>query len=600
MCGLAGVFDTYNDQTEMTGKKLLQDLIHRGPDKSSYEVFNSGEVFIGHTRLAIIGLDCGSQPILFGNGKFCLTFNGEITNYKELRKHERVLSDSEVLAILWEDKGIACLSELKGQFVISVYDIVNQELHICTDSVGILPIFVAQTLDGFRYSSSFNSLSEVCNISEINFDAVNEYLLYRYVKSPQTILNGIERIPPGSVWSYEVKRNLLTKTNWELPRNEVSRIGLKEIEFSLTKSFDYSLESDEEVGVFLSGGLDSSLIAAYASLKSNKKVKAFTAYWGENEQSSEVEQARRVANYYHIEHFELLIEANSWLDGFRRAIKFRDAPFGETADIPIFLLAELASKEVKVVLSGEGADEIFLGYPKYKIEMLARNKHWRGIAKFIYPLVESKLASKYKRLLGNVSVENHVQRNRGYFKTLWPMHIENQIRMIVHNDEGAINGKPGSVNETDLQGWLPYLLLDRADRMCMAWGLESRPPFLGQDIVDTLSLVSDKRKVISFSTKPILRKVSRKWLEKDFTEVPKRGFPMPIADWFREDLLTDVTGILSREDSVLDSIVPIEERMKILEIHSKRVQDYSTAIFAMISWISWHENWIGKAVGKGV
>jgi len=347
----------------------------------------------------------------------------------------------------------------------------------------------------------------------------------------------------------------------------------------------------------LSGGLDSSFVAAYAAQNSKKKISAYTVFWGDGEKSSELQNAKRIADFYKLEHFSVEVDADRWFKGFNDATHYRDSPFGETADIPVFLLAEVASRKVKVVLSGEGADELFLGYQKYKLELLARRKFFRILVRVFYPYLVSLLPTKFERALGNMQVDNHALRQRGYFKTLWPKGIEFQLVSKLQNHHEDLLDERDHLGKVDLNGWLPYLLLDRADRMCMAWGIESRPPYLGQDLIDSISKVSDIQKLASFRTKPLLRNISRKWLKKEFTNTPKRGFPMPIAEWFRKDLSTELVAILSRKNAYLDSVISINERLEIMNTHVENKKDYSAAIFTMISWITWHEFWVDRMSG---
>ncbi len=375
MCGIAGILNTDPLQPASPSllESMLRDIVHRGPDHQG--VLVDRQLAMGMQRLSIIDLEGGQQPIFDESGRYGIVFNGEIYNYRELRDalkargHDfRTLSDTEVVIHLYEEEGAGCLRHLRGMFALAIWDRDEQTLFVARDRLGIKPLYYAMRSDSIAFASEIKSLLRHPDIdATLNRQALGNYLSLKYVPAPQTMFEGIRSLPPAH---YFFVRNgkLSIESYWDFAFDETER-GISEEEYSdrllelLRESVRLRLRSDVPFGAFLSGGIDSSLIVALMSEQLEEPVRTFTVGFSQAEGvKDELPYSRQVAQQFHCEPYEVLVTARDFVEQAEKVIWHLDQPIADQATMATFMVAQLARQHVKMVLTGEGGDELFAGY----------------------------------------------------------------------------------------------------------------------------------------------------------------------------------------------------------------------------------------------
>ena len=355
MCGICGVWSPTGQNPISLTKTLMSEIEHRGPDGSGIVDFPRSNVSLGHVRLSIIDVAGSPQPMTSANERFTIVFNGEIYNYKQLRigldYPFQTNGDTETILALWENEGPDCLSKLRGQYAFAIWDSESEILSFAVDAFGILPIFVYDNGHTLAFSSSANSLSS--QFPEIIKDPerIKALLTTRAVVAPQTVYKGVRRLPPGALWTYgkETKKETFWHQSWNhVPANDSESQNEKvaKIVQLLNLAADRAITSDVEVGVFLSGGVDSALVAKLAQDRLPYQMNAYTAFWPDEKKSSELDQAIVTSRELGLKHHQIAISADDWWDGFMESSKFREGPHAEPADVVFYLLAKRAKQDV--------------------------------------------------------------------------------------------------------------------------------------------------------------------------------------------------------------------------------------------------------------
>lgn len=533
MCGICG----FNWDNKNLIIKINKSLRHRGPDDSGYYI--NENISIGHSRLSIIDLsEKGKQPIHNENNSVWISFNGEIYNYKEIKveleKKGHVFytnTDTEVIIHAYEEYGYACLNLLNGQFAFCIYDQDKEELFLARDRFGIKPLYYFIKDGTFIFASELKAILQYKIKREINRKALNQLFTYRYTIAPDTILKHIFKLNPSHYLKFNLKTNQISiKRYFTLNINNKQPYSLKNIPSELFELINDSVRlrmiADVPVCCFLSGGIDSSIITGLAT-KYNSKINTFSVGF---ETSSELKYAKIVSDYFNTIHHQLIITNEDFLNNIDKMIYYMDEPIGDAAFFPTMLLSELVSRQFKVVLAGEGADEIFGGYDKYKM--------------FYYGKKLSKIIPKMKYrhdILKRISKYSELTDREGYIETIRVFDSEESNKMnlkpVILKKYWNNNGNTfQKMQFFDINTVLPEDFFMKADKMSTAYGLEERVPYMDHRIVSFGLNLPTKLKLFGWSEKYLLKKSFSKFLPKTIVKRGKRGYNAPMGDWFKNVL----------------------------------------------------------------
>jgi asparagine synthase (glutamine-hydrolysing) len=572
---------------------------HRGPDDSGYYVDDT--ISIGMRRLSIIDLAGGKQPIVNEDGSIVVVFNGEIYNFRELRydleiKGHRFTTDSdtEVIVHAYEEYGSDCLDRFNGMFAIALWDMDRKELFLARDRVGIKPLYYAVIGNVLVFGSEIKSILEYGIKREVDVQAVADYFVLRYVPAPRTMFKGIRKLEPGCymvVNKNSVERmkywNLEFKT---IPGNE--DYFIKNILKMLKDSVKRRLIADVPLGVFLSGGVDSSTITAIASEFSLKPVKTFSVgFYGAK--YDETPYARNVAEYFGTDHTEEWVDIDN-VNILPELIYQADEPLADPAMLPTYLISKVAREKVKVVLSGEGADEAFAGYDHYASELRARNmlRYVPGLLrKLAFKLgegVNECALKKYLLYIGSRTTQEDSYfyrlklRDGGYLNSeiLRTNGVGDDTRALFHSGGDYLNCMLGF----DINYWLPDDLLMKVDKMTMANSLEARVPFLDHELLQLVCGVPSgmklKKRLLKMSVKDIL--------PAEVMQRKKHGFDVPIKEWFKGDTLDEYLS----EEMIGDT--PYLDSKSVYGVwrrHRSGKGDYSVLLWKCLCYVGWYESY---------
>lgn len=589
MCGINGLWDAsglLEEDLQERLRRMTLMLTHRGPDEQDLWREPEIGVGLGHTRLSIIDLSpTGHQPMVGPSGSAVTVFNGEIYNYLELREELmaggvqfRGTSDTEVLLALYEKYGLDCVNRLRGMFAFAIWDRAERRLVLGRDRLGKKPLY--WRLDGQTlYFASEIKAIRVASTANVTMDqeAVDEYLSFGFIAGERTIYKEIRELPPGCLLVATQPTKVAIMRYWEprwKPKAKLSFTdAANDAEALLTEAIRIRLRSDVPIGVFLSGGIDSGLITAIVTKIAGRCLTVSVGF--EDEFFDERPLARQVAQRYETDHHEILLrpDVSSLIPKITR---YYDEPFADASAIPSFAVAAYARQHMKVVLTGDGGDELFAGY---------RRDLAAGFASGLISLVgDAKLAVLSKALLRALpSPHTHRSSYAFFHRFLRGTAVQNTHRMLLWSSDGftplerlQLGGRPNGSGEglrafdsfmascggmrllertlaMDLLWILPYDLLVKMDIATMAHGLEARSPFLDHELVEWAALLPNHVRLPGVSTKPILRRLARKYLPDNVRLAPKKGFEVPLYRWLtrdlkemRDDLLLSRTGLVAR------------------------------------------------------
>lgn len=606
MCGICGIIGEAANREEVL-PRMMRAIRHRGPDGS--DTFISGKAALGFQRLSIIDLAQGMQPMFNETESKVLVFNGEIYNYKKLREDLiqkghvfRNAADSEVLLHGYEEYGEGLLSKLRGMFGFAVWDQEKEELFAARDFFGIKPFYYTVVGQTLVFASEIKSILEYPGYERsVNEDALEQYLSFQYSVLPETFFKGIYQLLPGHFLVYKdgklrteqyFKPEIVPNKRKAVNRKEAIRQVLE----IMKRSVNRHLASDVEVGCFLSGGVDSSLLASASGCK-----KSFTVgFQGEGGLYDETEYARELSGELQMENFRHYITREEYKEALPKALYYLDEPLADASAIALFFLSKEASGKVKVVLSGEGSDELFGGYNIYLEPDMLRYIQWLPLG------LRKKAAALVGKLPGHFKGKGYLTRGS---KTLRQRYIGNAY--IFHQEEKERLLKRKTVKSTeelmapfydsishlkdsdqmqsvDLNYWLPGDILKKADRMGMANSLEVRVPFLDVDVLETARRLPHRMKFRHGVTKYALRKAAENILPKQTSNRKKLGFPIPIRRWLKEDdWYNQVKGLFEGETSA--RYFHRKELLKLLEEHRAGNEDNSRKIWTVYCFLLWHQ-----------
>ena len=621
MCGIAGaIVRPTSALTRDTIEQMLDSIAHRGPDGSGIAEFftpRGNRVLLGHRRLAIIDPVGGKQPMCDAEAGLALTFNGEIYNFRDLRQelaacgHKFALdSDTEVLLRAYQHWGEKVLDRLRGMFAFAIWDARNQRLFMARDRFGEKPLFIHQDADGIYFASEIKALLRLPKARPaVNLSAVWDFLAYRYVPGPSTLFEGIRKLAPGTCATWE-NGKLTERRYWSAPDRESSRPMAPDANVvgtflgRLDEAVKLQMVSDVPFGAFLSGGLDSSTIVALMT-RHNTNVRTFSVGFGEGGYS-ELAYANVVARHFGTNHHELVVGFDDIVDNLPKLVGYRDAPVSEASDIPIYMLAKEASKTVKMVLTGEGSDEILGGYPKHVFERFTQSYQLLpGYIRnnLIAPLTQS-LPYEFRRAktaIANLNIEDWQERYVRWFGAL--NHRErDELSVLRMNgsthaaDRPPFDSAPESTTLRrmlyfDQTSWLPDNLLERGDRMTMAASIESRVPFLDHELAGYVSSLPDRYRVKGLTTKWILREAGRNLIPDAILKRPKVGFRVPVNKWFQGPLKGYLCDHLKGRDSKTRAYFDPQVLDRVIDDHIDGKQNHEKLLWALLNLEIWHRQY---------
>ena len=593
---------------------MSRTLVHRGPD--SFGEFGDGSAALAARRLSIIDLETGDQPIANEDGTLHVVQNGEIYNYRELRleleragHRFRTHGDTEVLLHLYEEHGDRFAEWLRGMFAIAIWDARRRRLVLARDRFGIKPLYYRAVQGELAFASELRALPR----GEIDLDAVEAFLAFNSIPAPLTIFREVRKLPAGHLLVWEDGRIKLERFARPTPapveelRGDEEAELVEELRARLRDSVRAHLVSDVPVGVLLSGGVDSALLAALAAEESSEPLRTFSIGF-EERSFDELADARRVAERYGTQHRELVLRPDAALLLPALAEAF-DEPFADSSALPTYLVSELASNDVKVALSGEGGDELFGGYYTYVADLLAARVG--GLARLARPLVEllptsSAKASfdyKAKRFVRAAHLPP-LERHHGW-KEIFSAEARSELtgrrspfdpvdllRARYAETEGA--GELARLQDVDLGIYLVDDLLVKTDRASMAHSLEARVPYLDTVVTNLALALPTRHKVRGLSKKVLLRKAAAPLLPREIVHGKKRGFSIPAAAWLRGELVPFARETLSRETLRRQGFFQPESVQRLLDEHVAGREDRSRQLWGLLAFTLWHERHVER------
>ena len=621
MCGIAGwIAEAQSPLREGTLASMLQAIAHRGPDDQgmcSFRCAGTGHrVFLGHRRLAIIDPEGARQPMCDPAAGLALTFNGEIYNFRELRDELCRLgyrftrdSDTEVLLRAYQHWEGEVVHHLRGMFAFAIWDARNERLFLARDRFGEKPLFIYEDRNGLYFASEIKALLRIPDIrTGVSPEAVWDYLAYRYVPGPKTLFRGIRKLMPGTSAVWERGR-LKESRYWtapdcrpcssERPRNDVVMDFLSRLD----EAVKLEMVSDVPFGAFLSGGLDSSTIVALMS-RHNSMVKTFSVGFGESPYS-ELSYAAEVARHFGAAHHELVVTHHDIIEQLPKLVAFRDAPVSEPSDIPIYMLAREAARSVKMVLTGEGSDEILGGYPKHIFERFAPGYQLLpGIVRhrLVAPLTQALPYGfrRAKTAVTNLNIEDWRERYVRWFGAL-SRRERDTLSVLRLNGTPVSNIPPFDAdprNSTlrrilyfDQTSWLPDNLLERGDRMTMAASIEARVPFLDHELAAFVSSLPDNFRVRGLRSKWILREAGKQLIPTHILKRPKVGFRVPVNQWFRGEMRDFLIDHLQSATSLTRAYYDPHVLDRALADHLNGRQNHEKLLWTLLNLEIWHRQY---------
>ncbi|MCC7681193.1 asparagine synthase (glutamine-hydrolyzing) [Janthinobacterium sp. FW305-128] len=622
MCGIAGFIlpvSVPGQRDIMTAMGAA--IAHRGPDDTGIlDVVSSDaqyRVGLVHRRLSIIDLATGHQPLGNADGSVQVIFNGEIYNFQSLREELIALghifktaSDTETIVHAYVQWGEECVRHFRGMFAFAIWDARHDRLFIARDPFGKKPLFLCEHAGGLLFASEIKALLAVPGVAaQADESAIWDYFAYRYVPGPATLFQGIRKLAPGSTLTWE--NGALREQVYFTPADSRSRVAAPlpadpVVTFldKLDESVRIRMISDVPFGAFLSGGIDSSAVVALMSRHTELPVKTFSVGFKEGG-FSELAYAADIARQFKTDHHELEVSVDQVIALLPDLVRFRDAPVAEPSDIPIYLLAKESRKTVKMVLTGEGSDEILGGYPKHVYERYAGNYQMlpgllrRGL---IEPAIGA-LPYRFRRAktaIVNLGLEAFDERMPRWFGMMSDQERARLVAMPAPARQRDPSLGCGSAGNSALRrilcfdqlSWLPDNLLERGDRMTMAASLEARMPFMDHELAAYVSSLPDEYRVRGRTTKWILREAMKQLLPQAILERPKVGFRVPVNEWFRGPMKDYLYEHLTGADSRTRHYYHAQALQQVLAEHVAGRQNHEKLLWSLLTLEIWHRQYL--------
>ena len=633
MCGITGFFDFKQSHPSTVLENMTSCMAHRGPDGNGY--FSSqtefGQLALGHRRLSIIEVsEAGAQPMKF-NG-LTIVFNGEIYNYEEIRtelvgcgRNFISHSDTEVILQAYEHWGKDCLSKFIGMFAFVIYDEKDKSLFIARDRAGVKPLFYYWANEVFLFASELKAFHRHPRFTkEINYNSVAAFMQYGNVPEPNCIFKNCFKLKPGTCITINLStRKWLTHTYWNVydtynkPKQNISLPdAVKETEAILSKAFRYRMVADVPVGVFLSGGYDSTCVTALLQKDLDTRLRTFTI--GVNDEKlDEAPFARKIARHLNTDHTELYCSEKEMLGLVDIIPEHYDEPFGDSSAIPTMLVSKLAREEVTVALSADGGDEIFGGYNRYEFLLKYRSK-----LQSIPGLLRRAMAASMDAvppdsipfLNSRYNFHNRYEKLKGIIRDPSPYSImrslteqftKNDLERLFQKEFQAVDTAYQShelkedfytplsyMMAVDYQTYMLDDILQKVDRATMSASLEGREPFLDHHIIEWAATLPDELKIRNGVKKFLLREIVHQYVPKELMERPKMGFAVPVKKWLGKELLPYLNEYLNEKDITSQGIFNWKEVQKIkLDFLSGKLE-FELKLWYLLMFQMWYKRWM--------
>ncbi|MDX6612675.1 MAG: hypothetical protein QOD75_1861 [Blastocatellia bacterium] len=629
MCGIAGFvtqkeFASNGDTTTAVLDRMCRVIAHRGPDDQG--MFVDGRVALGMRRLSIIDLAGGHQPLSGCDRAITIVFNGEIYNYLEL-KHEleahghrfKTQCDTEVVVHAYEQYGAKCVEHLRGMFAFAIWDAHRQELFIARDRVGKKPLYYGVTPRGtLIFGSELKALSQHPEFfGEVSAEALDAYLTYGYVPDPLTIFRDVHKLPPGHHLRFKDGRVLLEQY-WDFAYEELPDAPFKsEEEYSgeLRKLLDEAvrvrLMADVPLGAFLSGGIDSSVVVGLMARHTGQPVKTFSIGFREDSHD-ELKYARLAAKHFGTDHRELIVTPDV-CDIVDELVWYFDEPFADQSAIPTYLVSKLAREHVKVVLSGDGGDELFAGYTRYTTD--SKRSGFERLPRFVRKgmmqplsrqLPHGALGRNYMHKVSSEPLDRYIEEISIFTKLNKPRLYTSDFKNCLLNRDASdlFRAHVARVRShdpldkllyLDSKTYLPGDILTKVDRMSMAVSLEARVPLLDQKLIEFVTRIPASMKMRGSETKYIFKRAVEDLVPSEILHRPKQGFGVPISEWINTEL----------RDRIRDTFADSRTRQRgylepgyvdlLLNEHERGRRDHSWAVWALLMLELWQRTLADKS-----
>lgn len=574
MCGILGFFlnRPLNHNDIDKGLKALNTQKHRGPDNTSYWSNDEEGVFIGHNRLSIIDLkERGNQPMIYN--QTVISYNGEIYNFKELKNKYlskqkfNSFSDTEVLLKLWDLKRVNCLDELDGMFAFSIYSKFNLTLSV--DAFGEKPLYYIENQEGVFFASEINPLLMICNSPlDKSLYKTREFLLFGYINSPNTIYKDIKKVPPATILEFKKYKNKIfskSQIYWEKPkrnynhntRNFITKNERNKIKELLIESIESRLISDAPIGLFLSSGIDSSLIASIIKLELGKDIKTYTVKFDSRKTHDESILAKKISSFLRIDN-EILISQNDLKYTYDNLKMLYSGDFNDNPTIfSYYQMSLVASKNIKVAISGLGGDELFLGYNRYSFfkkyyELIKFLSSFRRLIKFkisLLGLSQTRIGLLYDNFL-SVDENDYYLR----YKNLNQTHLFDDISSMINDNYFNIDGMNffEKMFKYDIERTMPCSYIPASDLGGMRAGLEIRTPFLNKKLFEYMATNFNHKDILNMGGKSILKDILLEYLPSHLINRKKQGFVFPIKDLIKSDSSNYIENRIQLRNEILD------------------------------------------------
>ncbi|MCT7460917.1 asparagine synthase (glutamine-hydrolyzing) [Aliarcobacter cryaerophilus] len=636
MCGIAGFCD-FSKQLGKSDLINMTDILYRrGPNDSGYSLYETdySNIGLGHRRLSILDLSThGHQPMKFENLE--IAYNGEVYNFKEIRNELKLSgynfesdSDTEVILKSFHKWGKNCVEKFRGMWAFAIYDTLKEELILCRDRMGVKPLYYYLDDNQILFASELKSFHHINSFKKKeDTQSLYYYFKYGYIPTPHTIFENTYKLEAGTFLIIDKNFDISKEVYWNpadfsydgyknisIPNNENKLIN--QLEEILTESFNLRMVSDVPVGMFLSGGIDSSLVTAILQKNSSTKLNTFTIGFNEKE-TNEAVWAKKVADYLGTNHTELYINPQDAFDNITKLPDMFDEPFADNSSIPTFMVSELAKKDVTVSLSADGGDELFGGYSNYqptlKLHKILQNIPF-GLRKVLYSILNTNgienfitelkflqnkpnVNDKYTKLK-NSMLSNNILEIFDQSKSYWSEETLNKLfkfnvsNKTIYETDLKYNDLLNLVFLYDQKTYMLDDILTKVDRATMFNSLEGREPFLDNKIVEFALSLPSKWKIKDGQNKYLLKQILYKYLPKDLIDRPKQGFGMPIQQWFRKDLKPLYEHYLSKnklDETGHFNSTYIEQELK---EYFKGKNTNSNKFWLILVYMQWREKWM--------
>jgi asparagine synthase (glutamine-hydrolysing) len=632
MCGIAGklFLDPSAKAERLQIEAMLRPIAHRGPDAQG--IYMDGNVGLGHVRLSIIDLNTGAQPMTNEDETVWIVFNGEIYNFAALRERLqakghifRSQSDTEVIIHAYEEFGPDCVKELRGMFAFAIWDAKRKRLFIARDRVGIKPLYFCETDKTFYFASELKAIiADAAVTREINLPGIREFLAFHYLPGTETLFKNIHKLLPGNFLTVEQGRVTqqqywdlrFTKQRWQMSFEDAT----EELNDLLGTAVRDHMIADVPVGILSSGGVDSSAILNFAVHATDKKIKTFTVGFDGDQVVDERPYARMSAERFGTEHFETSISADDFWNFLPSYVWHMEEPVCEPPAVALHYVSKLARNHVKVLLSGEGGDEAFAGYPNYpnmmrldeiraKLGPLARTIG--AGAEFAGKIFDNEKWRRYGSALGRPLATQYFSRTSGptnFFNSNAENFFTREFLERAKTDSAAqfvgqltamVASEPllNQMLYVDSKTWLPDDLLVKADKITMANSLELRVPLLDHVVLEFAASLPVDFKVRGRETKRILKATFAKSLPEEILKRKKAGFPVPYESWLRGELKKKVEGVLLSERCLSRGYFHKAEVSRLLETNS-RDGKFAKEVFCLLVLELWHRAFLDETCGE--